>query len=226
MDFKLQSNRLVLLALGTLIVALGLGQLQLNPTQALDDVQGNSVKIQDQYLSPLQPPNEIASNIWQHASFPVENFQSYTSPFGYRRSPIDGQIQFHNGLDLAAPLGSYVRSWWTGKVTKVSHDAACGTSLTIQSGNWQHVYCHLEGTVENSAQGTYLIDRSGAVQIWQGQDLAVGTRIGRIGMTGRTTGPHLHWVLRHNGNYVDPALVIKEMFKQNAMLMPSQKNIS
>ena len=226
MEFKLQHNRLILLALGTLIIALGLGQLQLSQTQALDSVQSNSVNIQDQDLLPLQPPAEIASNIWQHASFPVENFQSYTSPFGYRRSPIDGQIQFHNGLDLAAPLGSYVRSWWTGKVTKVAHDKACGTSITIKSGDWQHVYCHLEGTVENSDKGAYMIDRPGAVQIWQGQDIAVGTRIGRVGMTGRTTGPHLHWVLRHNGNYVDPALVIKEMFKQNALLMPNQENLS
>ena len=227
MELKLQWNRLILFLLGTIIFAMGLGQLQSTPTQALDNnPQGHSINVQSQQILPLQPPTEIASNIWQHASFPVENFQSYTSPFGYRRSPVDGQIQFHNGLDMAAPLGSYVRSWWTGKVTKVAHDATCGTSITIQSGDWQHVYCHLEGTVENSDQGRYLIDRAGSVQIWQGQDVPVGARIARIGMTGRTTGPHLHWVLRHNGKYVDPALVIQEMFKQNASLMPNRENLS
>ena len=223
MELKLQGNRQILLIAGTTIFALGLSQSQLTPTQALDNkIKTNSITTQSDYITPLEPPTEIASNIWQNASFPVENFQSYTSPFGYRRSPVDGQIQFHNGLDMAAPLGSYVRSWWTGKVTKVAQDAACGTSITIQSGDWQHVYCHLEGTVEKSEKGRYLIDRAGAIQIWQGQDIAVGARIARIGMTGRTTGPHLHWVLRHNGNYVDPALVIKEMFKQNASLMPNQ----
>ncbi len=223
MELKLQRNRQILLIVGTIIFSLGLSQLQLTPTQALDNkIETNSITAQSTHLPPLEPPTEIASNIWQNASFPVENFQSYTSPFGYRRSPVDGQIQFHNGLDMAAPLGSYVRSWWTGKVTKVAQDAACGTSITIQSGDWQHVYCHLEGTVEKSDKGHYLIDRAGAIQIWQGQDIAVGARIARIGMTGRTTGPHLHWVLRHNGNYVDPALVIKEMFKQNASLMPNQ----
>ena len=223
MKLKLQRNRQKILLVGTIISIIGLGQLQLTPTQALDkNIKDNALNPQTSQISlPLQPPTEIASNIWKHASFPVENFQSYTSPFGYRRSPIDGEIQFHNGLDLAAPIGSYVRSWWTGKVTKVAQDATCGTSVTIQSGNWQHVYCHLEGTVETSDKGRYLIDRAGAVQIWQGQDVAVGARIGRIGMTGRTTGPHLHWVLRHNGSYVDPALVIKEMFKQRASLMPN-----
>jgi len=226
MQLKFKKNYHMPFLVGTIIFSLGLGLTRLNPTQALDKkTKNNALSSQSQLSSSLQPPTEIASSIWKHASFPVENFQSYTSPFGYRRSPVDGQVQFHNGLDMAAPLGSYVRSWWTGKVSKVSQDAACGTSITIQSGNWQHVYCHLEGTVEKSDKGPYLIDRSGAVQIWQGQDIAVGTRIGRIGMTGRTTGPHLHWVLRHNGDYVDPALVIKEMFKQKALLVPEQGNL-
>lgn len=50
--------------------------------------------------------------LWQQASFPVENFQVYTSAFGYRTSPTgDGGSQFHYGLDMAAPQGSYVRNW-------------------------------------------------------------------------------------------------------------------
>lgn len=169
-----------------------------------------------------KPPSVVAqettSAIWQHGSFPVESFQSYTSPFGYRRSPVNGEIQFHNGLDLAAPRGSYVRSWWTGRVVKVSDNTACGTSLTIESGTWKHTYCHLEGHVENSPNGSYIIDRDGGIKIAQGQNIPVGARIGRIGMTGRTTGPHLHWVLKHNNNYVDPAMVLKEMFKVQASL--------
>ena len=123
---------------------------------------------------------------------------------------------------MAAPLGSYVRSWWTGKVVKVSDDTACGTSVIVESGSWRHAYCHLDGHVEVAANGRYLIDRSGGIQIWQGQEVPVGMRIGRIGMTGRTTGPHLHWTLKFNGDYVDPALVLKEMFKQQAMLTPDK----
>ena len=161
---------------------------------------------------------DTTSAIWRNGSFPLENFQSYTSPFGYRISPVSGQRQFHNGLDMAAPQGSYVRSWWTGKVTEVSDNTACGTSLTIESGSWRHTYCHLAGHVEKSSQGVYMVDRTGGLQILQGQEVPVGARIGRIGMTGRTTGPHLHWVLKHNGSYVDPALVLKEMFKVQANL--------
>ena len=75
----------------------------------------------------------------------------------------------------------------------------------------------MEGYVDDSRNGTFLLDRDGGVQLSLGQQIPAGTRIGRIGMTGRTTGPHLHWVLKHNGGYVDPALVIKEMFKRQAV---------
>ena len=153
------------------------------------------------------------SAIWKQGSFPVENFQSYTSGFGYRTSPVTGQRQFHNGLDLAAPRGSYIRSWWGGTVGSLSDNTACGTSITIDSGEWQHVYCHLEGYVDESGSRKFLLDRDGEIQIALGQEIPAGARIGRIGMSGRTTGPHLHWVLKHNGGYVDPGLVLKEMFK-------------
>ena len=154
------------------------------------------------------------SSQWQYGSFPVENFQGYTSPFGYRSSPSNPRKrQFHNGLDIAAPLGSYVRNWWTGKVTSLSDNTACGTSIQIRSGDWVHIYCHLNGSVKTRAKTKYLSDPKGGIEIRLGQTLAVGERMARIGMTGRTTGPHLHWSLKYRGKYVDPALVLQEMYK-------------
>jgi murein DD-endopeptidase MepM/ murein hydrolase activator NlpD len=205
--FKLKWHRLIIVAFISALICLGIGGIKPKILQA------SSVRANTQ--------TTVANNVsavWQQGSFPVENFQSYTSPFGYRLSPVDGKPQFHNGLDLAAPVGSYVRSWWSGKVTKVSDNTLCGTSLTIESGAWSHTYCHLSGHVEESTKGPYLIDREGGLQILLGQGIPVGARIGRVGMTGRTTGPHLHWTLRYNGNYVDPALVLKEMFKSKASL--------
>lgn len=155
-----------------------------------------------------------SSSSWQQASFPVENFQAYTSGFGYRIHPVTGSRSFHEGLDLAAPLGSYIRSWWGGRVIALSDHTACGTMITIQSGNWTHSYCHLMGSVENTAQGLALIDRNGGIFLQQGQVIPSGARIGRVGMTGRTTGPHLHWVLKYNGQLIDPAHVLRQMFAQ------------
>ncbi|MEM8832060.1 MAG: peptidoglycan DD-metalloendopeptidase family protein [Cyanobacteria bacterium P01_G01_bin.19] len=196
-------NRLLTIAIATILLSLGANRLQ-NLRSVASQVPEKALLAQE------------VSAIWEKGSFPVENFQSYTSPFGYRISPIDGRRQFHNGLDLAAPRGSYIRNWWGGKITKLSDNTACGTSVTIQSGAWTHGYCHMEGHVEHHSSGVYLVDRDGGIQLTLGQDIPVGARIGRIGMTGRTTGPHLHWVLKHNGNYVDPGLVLKEMFKRQA----------
>ncbi|MBE9176026.1 M23 family metallopeptidase [Synechocystis salina LEGE 06155] len=158
------------------------------------------------------PVATSSSNPWQYASFPVENFQQYTSGFGPRRAPTAGASTFHNGLDLAAPLGSYIRNWWHGTVVEMSDHTGCGTMVRIQSGAWQHTYCHLMGRVEVHQGQRYLVDRQGGIVLQQGQQVVAGMRIGRVGMTGRTTGPHLHWELRHNGVLVDPALVLQAMY--------------
>ncbi len=161
---------------------------------------------------------------WQNASFPVENFQAYTSAFGYRSAPAAGATQFHRGLDMAAPEGSYVRNWWAGNVVEVSDNSACGTSVIVQSGEWQHIYCHMQGQVERDASGRlYLIDRGGGIQIWAGQTVPAGSRIGRVGMTGVTTGPHLHWGLKYAGQWVDPALVLRAMYAQQGGGVPDQQ---
>ena len=171
-------------------------------------------------VNPLQTKSIAAQTInvkgssWQQASFPVENFQAYTSGFGYRTHPVTGETSFHQGLDLAAPLGSYVRSWWAGKIVELSDHTACGTMIQIQSGKWTHIYCHLMGSIENTPHGKALVDRNGGIVLYQGQTVASGVRIGRIGMTGRTTGPHLHWALKYNGKYINPAIVLRQMFAQ------------
>lgn len=166
----------------------------------------------------VEAENQLATNnTWRNASFPVENFQGYSSPFGYRRSPTGGSgLEFHRGLDLVAPQGSYIRNWWAGKVVKVSDETACGTHIVIKSGQWEHVYCHMKGRVEMQGGDRYLIDREGGIKILEGQPVSAGVRIGRVGMTGRTTGPHLHWGLKYANNYIDPALILQAMYTQQS----------
>jgi len=156
---------------------------------------------------------ELATN-WREASFPVENFQGYTSGFGYRFAGT-GQKEFHNGLDIAAPLGSYVRNWWGGQVIELSDQSSCGTQITIQSGNWQHIYCHLDGYIMETEQGRYLVDPQLGVVVSQGQYLSTGTRMARVGMTGRTTGPHLHWGVKHGQEFIDPGMIIRAMYRSS-----------
>jgi murein DD-endopeptidase MepM/ murein hydrolase activator NlpD len=141
---------------------------------------------------------------WRLGVFPVVNFAGYTSHFGTRTGPW-GQAEPHYGLDIAAPMGSPIRNWWGGVVQSVINDGTCGLGLVIRSGEYEHIYCHLSGSVQG---GVY---RSGPVQVRQGQALRMGELIGHVGVTGRSTGPHLHWGMRFRGEWIDPALVLREM---------------
>ncbi len=155
-----------------------------------------------------QTPAVASALDWSGASFPVEGFLEYTSAFGYRASG------FHYGLDMAAPKGSYIRNWWAGKVVEVWQDGRCGTGIAIESGRWTHIYCHVQGRVAKDNLGRYFIDREAGLHLREGQMVAAGARIARVGMTGRTTGPHLHWGLKYNGRWVDPGRVLLAMYNQ------------
>jgi murein DD-endopeptidase MepM/ murein hydrolase activator NlpD len=142
---------------------------------------------------------------WIQGVFPVVGFAGYTSPFGLRVHPLSGSLRSHDGIDIAAPLGSAVRSWWSGRLVEVIQDNGCGHGLVVRSGEYEHIYCHLGGRVEGS---TY---SSGPVLLQVGQRLAAGQTIGHVGMSGATTGPHLHWGLRYRGAWLDPARVLRAM---------------
>jgi murein DD-endopeptidase MepM/ murein hydrolase activator NlpD len=142
---------------------------------------------------------------WQGGSFPVASFAGFTSPFGLRRHPVGGDLRPHHGLDIAAPLGSPVRSWWSGRVVDVIADGGCGNGLVIRSGPYEHIYCHLGGRVEGDRYS------SAAVSLRVGQTVRTGQTIGHVGLTGSTTGPHLHWGLRYGGSWLDPARVLRAM---------------
>jgi murein DD-endopeptidase MepM/ murein hydrolase activator NlpD len=143
-------------------------------------------------------------SVWRLGVFPVVNFAGYTSHFGTRTGPWGG-VEPHYGLDIAAPMGSPIRNWWGGVVQSVINDGTCGLGLVIRSGDYEHIYCHLSGSVRG---GVY---RSGAVRIRHGQGLPMGALLGHVGVSGRSSGPHLHWGMRFRGAWIDPALVLREM---------------
>jgi murein DD-endopeptidase MepM/ murein hydrolase activator NlpD len=156
---------------------------------------------------PLLPPAPVeasAASRWSLGAFPVASFSGYTSHFGMRVR-AGGWSEPHYGLDIAAPLGSAIHSWWGGTVSDVINDGGCGVGLVIRSGEYEHIYCHLSGS---AAGGVY---RSGPVVLRPGQGVRTGQLIGHVGLSGRTTGPHLHWGIRHRGRWLDPARVLRAM---------------
>ena len=145
-----------------------------------------------------------ARSPWTLGVFPVRQFLAYTSHYGTRVRP-GGRVEPHYGLDIAAPLGSPIHNWWGGVVQDVINDGACGVGLVIRSGAYEHIYCHLAGW---SSGGRY---QSGPVLLRQGQPVRTGQLIGHVGLSGRTTGPHLHWGMRYRGQWLDPAKILRAM---------------
>ncbi|WAT19346.1 M23 family metallopeptidase [Aurantiacibacter sp. MUD11] len=113
---------------------------------------------------------------------------SISSGFGYRRDPFSGRAAMHRGLDFRAPHGSPINAAADGRVTFVGWKSGYGKVVEISHG---------AGVVTRYAH----MSRFNA-QV--GQRVAAGDRIGAIGNTGRSTGPHLHFEVRVNGNAVNP----------------------
>ena len=155
-------------------------------------------------LAPTALARGSGVSLWRQGVFPVTQFSGYTSHFGTRTGPW-GSVEPHYGLDIAAPLGSPIRSWWGGVVQDLIRDGTCGVGLVIRSGAYEHIYCHLNGEVSG---GLY---SSGAVRLQAGQPVRTGDLIGHVGVSGRSSGPHLHWGLRHGGRWLDPAAVLRAM---------------
>jgi len=166
-------------------------------------------------LMPHLPAPEVAAqprSAWLKGVFPVASFSGFTGGYGPRDGPgVAGD--WHHGLDIAAPFGSPVRSWWSGTLIQVVDDGRCGKGLVIRSGEYEHIYCHLEGQV--SARGY----RSGPVLLAAGDRVRTGQTIGHVGTSGRTTGPHLHWGLRYRGQWLDPVRILRSMAESRRRTM-------
>jgi murein DD-endopeptidase MepM/ murein hydrolase activator NlpD len=123
--------------------------------------------------------------------FPLRSYR-ITSAFGVRPSPFTGKLQNHSGLDLAAPLGTEVYAARDGVVTEMGTDSVYGNYIIVaHEDKWVSLYGHL------SSFGTSLHSRVQPDSI-----------IGKVGSTGLSTGPHLHFELRKNGAAQDPGKLL------------------
>lgn len=111
-----------------------------------------------------------------------------TSGFGRRSDPIDGASNYHTGVDLRAPEGSPIRVAAGGIVKNAGPRGGYGNAVEIDHGNGlSTLYAH-----------------ASELLVTKGQKVTEGQQVGRAGMTGRATGPHLHFEVRVNDHPVDP----------------------
>jgi len=118
-----------------------------------------------------------------------------SSDFGKRKNPFSGEMKNHNGIDLAAPEGTPVYAIKDGAVyTCIPEDSEFGNYIILShdQGKMTSVYAHLS-----------------EIRVEKYQFVKKGDIIGYVGQTGKATGPHLHFEIRHGGKAEDPKLKLK-----------------
>ncbi len=125
---------------------------------------------------------------FDHVPSIMPTFGTFTSGFGYRRDPFTGRIKMHEGLDIAGPIGTPVYATADGIVVKAEWHHGYGKLVEIDHGYGFHTrYGHLH-----------------QIYVHVGQRVKRGQKIGSLGNTGRSTGPHLHYEVRINGTPQNP----------------------
>jgi murein DD-endopeptidase MepM/ murein hydrolase activator NlpD len=115
-----------------------------------------------------------------------------TSRFGKRKSPFTGLLELHKGLDIAGPVGTPVVASADGRITFAGRRGGFGLMVVIDHGHGLSTrYAHMDATLKQA-----------------GETVRRGDKIGLMGNTGRSTGPHLHYEVHLNGVPVDPETYI------------------
>jgi hypothetical protein len=128
-----------------------------------------------------------------HFLWPCPGSARVTSPFGKRTSPVKGASSYHQGIDIAAATGTVIVAAAEGEVVTASYTGAAGNFIMLSHGGGVYtLYMHCS-----------------EIDVSVGQRVTAGETIGRVGSTGISTGPHLHFGLRSGGNYLDPASYVR-----------------
>ncbi len=129
-------------------------------------------------------------------SLPISNpspGQPITSSFGVRPDPLLGTPAMHSGMDFRAPTGSPARVTADGTVVKAGWNGGYGRMVEVEHANgFTTRYAHLS-----------------KVLVQEGQTVKAGDTVGRVGSSGRSTGPHLHYEVRRNGSALNPVRFLK-----------------
>ncbi|MCX7571072.1 peptidoglycan DD-metalloendopeptidase family protein [Tumebacillus sp. DT12] len=141
----------------------------------------------ERYKQNQPNPSKPLTGNW---AWPVPASMNITSEFGDRIDPFTGVRTGHNGMDIAAATGTQVVAAQAGTVITAGWVNGFGNCIIIDhGGNLWSLYGHLV---------------NGGINVSEGQQVVKGAPIGKVGSTGRSTGPHLHFGVYLNGQVVSP----------------------
>ena len=169
--------------------------------QRIDGLQKDKVTPPQSYWARIKREAEMLKSVRRLTSKRRDFLKGFIWPVKGRVSGVYGSQRIlngkrrrpHSGVDIAAPAGTLIRAAASGKISFSHPDMFyAGKTIVIDHGRGvSTIYIHLSEIV-----------------IKEGQEVKKGEVIGRVGKTGRATGPHLHWGLTWNGVHLDPALVV------------------
>lgn len=146
-----------------------------------------------------QAVDKALSYVWPVA----DAHYAISSGYGYRKHPVTGKRAFHAGIDIPAPAGTNVLAAIDGEVTGVGEHPRLGRYVKV-----------------SHADGTYSL--YGHLQKWQakqGDAVKAGDVIGKVGNTGRSTGPHLDFSIRRDGKPFNPMTVLAGVLDQKKLAL-------
>lgn len=121
-------------------------------------------------------------------TWPTPGYSRITSQFGWRVHPILGTKKLHTGIDIGAPSGTGILSADAGVVIHAGWLGAYGNAVVVDHGGGvSTLYGHMS-----------------SIAVSSGQQVSAGQKLGKVGSTGWSTGPHLHFEVRVNGDPVSP----------------------
>jgi len=114
-----------------------------------------------------------------------------TSRYGVRNPKVETVSKYHTGIDIARVTGTVIISAMEGTVELVSSEGSYGNHIKITNGEVTTLYAHCS-----------------KIYVKEGEYITQGQEIAEVGATGNVTGPHLHFEIRRNNQYVDPDLIL------------------
>lgn len=156
-------------------------------TEKIIEMQTNIQKVEAEILQAASL-NIGFDYVGGEMAWPIPGYTRITSPFGMRDHPITGVYKLHTGVDVSAPPGASFIAANDGVVVKAGMNAAYGNMVMINHGG---------GVSTLYAHGS-------AIMVEVGQEVKRGDEVLKVGSTGYSTGPHAHFEVRIDGQYVDP----------------------
>ncbi|OGO77349.1 MAG: hypothetical protein A2Y23_02710 [Clostridiales bacterium GWB2_37_7] len=154
----------------------------------LDKLEDNLLKFAKEIEKQILAAQSNSKYVGGAMEWPVPTSKRITSPFGYRIHPVLKTKKFHSGMDIAAPTGTNIIASNDGTVIFSGYNGGYGYTVIIDHGG----------------QLSTLYAHNSKLLVSKGDKVKRGQIISKMGSTGLTTGPNLHFEVRKNGQYVDP----------------------